>query len=258
MASEGRVMSRYITVLVLLGTLHFGGIVSLANSPVVNHELTLKLKTPVRQYTLKASSFLEALMQVADQFRIPMGIAWVDTPPARTRVSLSLKSTTVEEIIEAIAKSQPGYSVQVSDGVVHIFSTQVPASQNFLLLKVDKFEARHEVVQMAQRRLRELVQDSVAPPMPTRGGIAGSLITNVGEPKISVDVNDAKVYQVLDSLAIASPKKVWVVTFTDSLTGTGFRRTSSLWTAGAIPDSEQPVWNMFSWHESIPPGAYNR
>jgi hypothetical protein len=217
-------------------------------------ELTTKLVTPVHDYDLVADNFVDGLGRVARKFSVPMGITWVNAPPARTPFTLHWKEATVEKILATVVQTQPGYEMQISNGVVHISSTTISPEQNFLLLRIRTFVAHHEVVQMAQRELRLLVQSTVAPPKAGRGGIAGSLITNVGEPKIDIDHNDATVQDILDAIATASAKKIWVVTFSADRvpTVTGFRRTLTLWNNYPIPDEQQPLWDMFGWDESIP------
>jgi hypothetical protein len=37
------------------------------------------------------------------------------------------------------------------------------------------------------------------------------------------------------------------------MSATGYRRTVTLWNNANVPDSEQPVWDMFRWNDSIPP-----
>src|SRR5713226_10456669 len=75
-------------------------------------ELRGKLRAHVHNYNLTANNFIEALTHVAREFQIPLGIAWVSTPAARRKLALSWKGATVQEILEAIAKTQPGYEVQ--------------------------------------------------------------------------------------------------------------------------------------------------
>jgi hypothetical protein len=243
----------YKRILLLLLVFQIQTIIPLGACFAGTDEFQSRLGAPIHDYDLNASSFVEALIHVADEFRIPMGIEWVNTSQARTKIVFSWKKASIREILEGIAKTQPGYQVQVRDGVVRICSTKVPADQSFLHLPVKAFEANREVVQMAARRLRELVKQTVVPPKQGPGGVGCSLVTNVGEPKIDVKLNDVSVEDVLDSLATASAKKIWVVTFADSFipTATGFRRTLTLSNGATVPDDEQPVWDMFAWDESV-------
>ena len=188
---------------------------------------------------------------MADRFQIPTGIEWISCPATQARLVASLANGTVEEMFQAVLATQSGYRMITSNGVVRVIATTIPPDQNFLLLKVRSFEVRQELVEMAQQQLRNVVQATVVPPKPGGGGLAGSLISNVGEARIDVRVTDATVEDVMNALAIASVKKVWVVTFTESpaLTATGFRQTTTLRNSSPVPDDEQPVWETFRWDE---------
>lgn len=218
-------------------------------------DLDSSLDAVIHDYHLAGSNFLDALARVSREFRVPMGIAWVNTAAAKTEVSFSWKDATLRSIIEAVAKSQPGYRVGISNGVVHVLSVDILPEQNFLQLRIESFQVRHELVEMASRRLRNLVRERVSPTRSGEGGVAGSLITNVGDPRIDVEVKNGNARDALDVLVTGpSNKRIWVVTFQDvsTLTATGFRRTLTLWNNSSIPDDEQPVWDTFRWDERIP------
>lgn len=223
-------------------------------------DLDAKLRVIVHNHQLQASNFVEALTRAASQFQVPIGIEWVNTSRAKARVTLSWKDATVREIFDAIVKTQPDYEMQAKNGVVHVYSAKlIPDRQNFLRLSVNQFEVDREVVEMASWKLRERVRLTVSPPSPQPGpgGVGGSFITNMGEPKISLKLNNVSVEDALDALAVASTRKIWIVTFSDdtTLTPTAFRRTLTVWNKSPIPDNEQPVWDMLRWGDAIPADA---
>jgi hypothetical protein len=236
--------------LVLRIAIRFFWIFPLATCYGQEADLDAKLAIPVHDYALTANSFAEGLLEVASQFRIPIGIQWVSSPKTRARFAVDRTDATVKGIIEAIVDSQPGYRINVNNGVVHITTAEVNPKQNFVLLPVRSFDARQELVEMAQQKLRDLVKAETVPPKAAAGGVAGSLISNVGEPRIDVHVTDATVEDVLDALATASTFKIWVVTFNEDpgLTPTGFRRTATLRNGSEVPDDDQPVWETFGWN----------
>jgi hypothetical protein len=214
-----------------------------------------KLSTRIDSYSLNENSFIEALLRVGDDFHIPLGVAWVNTTSARLSVTNTWKGASLQEIIEWITNTQPGYQVSVSDGVVHILSSNVPSNQNFLFLKIDKFAAHQDTLEVASANLRKLVKRIVSPPPPQlqTGGTGGSIFGKAGEAPVDLQVNNATVEQILDSLAKASTDSLWVVTFSDNLilTPTGYRRTSQLRNKTPIPEDEQPVWDYFRWDDRI-------
>ncbi len=225
--------------------------------PQSSEDVSARLRTRVHDYNLSAVNFVEALAHVGSEFHIPMGIVWVNTPEARAKLSLSWKDAKVREIIEAIAKTQPGSVVEVREGVVHVHPLKsIPDRQNFVKLRIKGFEVRNEVVELASRRLHDLVRSTVFPQAAPerRGGIGGSLGANAGDPKITVQLRNVTVEDVLDTLAVASARKIWIVTYSadPTLTGTGFRRTLTLWNTFPIPDEAQPLWDLLHWGEAIP------
>ena len=171
---------------------------------------------------------------------------------------MSWIGATVQEIIEEIVATQAGYQVQASNGVVHVSSTEIAPEQNFLLIKINEFAVRQEVLPLAMRDLHNLVTLTVSPPrIQGNTGITGSMSSlgfNLDEPKLDLQLEHASVEEILDSLTKVSPSKIWIATFEDSfiLTSGGFRRTMSLWTDSPVPDKEQPVWDMFRWGQPTP------
>ena len=215
-------------------------------------QLDAKLHAAVPEYNLNGDTFITALLRVSDEFQIPLGVDWIAAPSALEKLFLSWHDTSVMNIVEAIVHSQPGYEMRVDGSILHVSSTAIPRGQDFLNLKIHSFDVRDQVVQIAERQLRGAIVATVAPQKV--GGILGSLATSPNEPTITIKREDTSVREIMDSLITVSRKKIWVVTFVDSfiLTTTGFRRTMSLWNNAPVPDSEQPLWNMFSWDDPLP------
>jgi hypothetical protein len=250
----------FSTLVLLALTLNSSPAMRPALSGAAPDELAARLRVRIPKYDLSAESYIDALTRAASQFRIPMGIEWVDTPAAREKLSLSWKNATVKEILWAIAHSRRGYVAEIKNGVVHVYPSRlIPDKQNFLRLKIGHFEAIQQVVQMASRNLDERVKLTVSPPKPRHGGggVMGSLGVNPDDPELTVRLNNASVEEVLDALAVASNRKIWIVTFSrdPTLTPTGFRRTLSLWTTSPVPDNEQPVWDLLHWGDQLPSPA---
>lgn len=206
-------------------------------------DVSAKLDKRVLNYNLGLSNFVEALVQVGTDFQIPIGITWVNTPGARAERAFAWKDATVQEIIEAVAKTQPGFQVLVKNGVVHVFSPELPPErENFLTMKIKAFRVRDEYAEMASFKLHNLVTP--------RNHAGFSIGANI-EPKISLELTNSTAEDVLDALIVASALKIWVVTFSSdpTLTTAGFRRSMSLW--GDTP-SPEPVWDLLHWGDKIP------
>jgi hypothetical protein len=238
-------------------TLLFYCLVSHAQTSSAPNDVAAKLAVRVSSYDLDAKNFVDALMQTSSHFEIPMGIEWVDTPLAKARLARSWKNTTVQQILSGIIRTQRDYEFAVENGVFHVYSrTLIPSGQNFLRVKLGRFNVQHGVVEMASRNLAERVRSIVSPPKPQQqgGGVISSLGVNPDDSEISVELSDPTVRDTLDALVVASNRKIWIVTFSQdsAVTSTGFRRTSGLWMSSPVPDNDQPVWDLFHWGDAMP------
>lgn len=213
-------------------------------------ELRARLAAHVKGYTVSADNFADALVKVAGNFKIPMGIAWVRTSAAARPVRLAWKDTNVRGIIQGITHTQSGYGVGIEGSVVHVYPRAlVPQRDDFLSLTLPQFEI-HDVAEIASRHLGQLVRLRVAPPRPTvPGGMGFSQFVEAGDPNISISLRNPTAAEALDAIVLASPFKVWLVTFAPghSLMPTGFRRTVSPVSGQAVPDADQPFWELLKW-----------
>jgi hypothetical protein len=223
-------------------------------------ELSQRLQGVIHYYSVRNLSFVEALTQVAHDFQIPMGIEWVKPASGQSPLTLSWTDVPVEQVLQTIVTSEKGYRMDLVGGVVRISPPEiVPDSQNPLKTKIDRFFVQEVPVEVASRRLHDLLVGTITPPTPEQGasgGIGRSGASNLDDPNINLLVRNSTVEDILDSLTLVSARKVWIVTFSDSaaLNQGRFRRTLSLWNSAPIPDEEQPVWDMFHWGDSLPKG----
>jgi hypothetical protein len=208
------------------------------------------LDTRVPTFGLGSVDFLGALMQVSKDFQIPMGIVWVNSMPTRKPTTLSWKDRTVREILADIVQTQSGYRMALRDGIVHIFPYGlIPNGEDFLHMKIEDFETRNTVLELALFKLHMLVN-------PIRGSFQLS-VAGPGDSKVSLELKDVTVQNILDALAVASNRKIWIVTYSlgAGKTPRGFRRTSSLFTDLEVPDNQQPIWYFHRWGDPLPPAA---
>jgi len=190
-----------------------------------------------------SGTFVDCLGKVAQSFNIAMGISVLKTAGTDKSRTVSYKNTTLREIIEAVAKTEPNYEVFVSDGVVRVATKAIPPAQNFLNLRLPDFSAKGSASSVKATLWTQLNQR--ISPDPLRG-YAGSVFMSSTEPKLNLTFSNATVGEILDSIALLSDFKIWLVTFEDNLnlTPSGFRRTELLFPADPTPDEGQPAWEM--------------
>jgi hypothetical protein len=178
-----------------------------ATVPAGPEDVAAKLRKHVRNYDLGVSSFVGALVHLSNDFQIPMGIAWVNTPATRATRPLAWNEATIQQIIESIAKTQPGYKVQVMYGVLHVYvAGGIPESENFLRLQIKSFHVDNELTELASWKLHNLITP--------RDYSGFSTAANV-DPRIDLDLKESTVERIFDAFVLASKRKIWVVTFSD-------------------------------------------
>lgn len=218
-------------------------------------DLQTKLQAQVGGYSVNANDFLAALQEVARKFEIPLGVEWFKDEKTEQPVSRSWGNVSVKDIFDELARSEDGYEMVISNGLVHVRPASFHSGrQDFTALEIDTFDAHGVVIEGANRRLHELIAMTMVPTSPSSGpvGTAGSQLSSGGERLLTVHLSHATVRDVLDRLALASDRKIWVVTFVDGSTPTRFWRTRSLWSSEIPADDQQPVWDNFRWGDKIP------
>jgi len=208
--------------------------------------LSAKLNRRVSNYKLVGTAFLGALIRVSSDFEIPMGVTWVDTEAARKPVDLSWRSASIREVIEAVTRTQPGYSFHVHNGVAHI-AVSIPRDQNFLAIRLQQFNVQNQPVELAYFKLRTLL-------LTPEHGKRQVSVAGPGDSQVTVRLDNATVEEVLDALCLSSNRKIWIVTFSpnDRLTAQGLRRSLSIWTDKPT-ESETPHWDVMKWGDPMPP-----
>lgn len=231
------------------------------HDPVVESAgLSEKLDRPVRAYVLSAPDFLSALLAVGGRFEIPMGIEWERTPSMTRSIHCTWRDKTVRHIFESLTRGEPGYSVEVSDRVLHVFQGSVRHDRhNFLNLRLNTFQVENEYIGIAGRKLQARLHREAfySPPVtaPARArpfGEGGSIFTGQGDRKVSFQEQNASVRAILDRFISVAGFKVWIATFIPGppLPQTGLLRSASPTTGRPLPDPAQPSWELLMWGQN--------
>jgi len=218
--------------------------------------LEVKLASTVEEYSVNAEDPLNALLEVAADFQLPIGIQWIRN--MGKPVSRSWEQTTISGLLSDIAAAGGKYHIDVNNGVVHIGPAGLMGTENDVLdLKLDSFEVSNRYVRFALVNLRQRVQPLMVPEHVVKGGYAGSVPTGAGDRPVTLKLTNPTVRDVLDALCLAADLKVWLVGYTSSPTKTsaGFLRTASRWEekASEVSDFSQPFIDMQTWGTPVGP-----
>ncbi len=230
--------------LLLLFSCCFFHFVSMAQS---HADLARRLDQQVPQYSISGKNLLGTLIQISNDFQIPMGICWELNEHSDSEEQFSWKKATVRSMIEDIIKSQPGYKTEVSASIVHILAP-IPDRQNFLSLRIGNFSLQDEFVEMANYRLHDLA--GTFPSGSRQISVAGP-----GDSRVTLDLTDATLGAALDAIVGASNRKLWVVTFSSDthLGSRGFRKSLLLWNDRSKASHDEPTWAFLRWGDPPPP-----
>ena len=212
--------------------------------------LEATLASTVGEYSVSAADPLNALLKVASDFQLPMGIEWIKD--ATGPVNRSWKQTTVSNVLSDIAAFGGRYLIDTSDGVVHIAPAAWKGTGSDILdLRLDSFEVSDQYVRFAvdddlHTRVRLLMEPETA-----SLGYIGSIITGYGDRRVTVKLMNPTVRDVLDALCLAADLKVWLVGYTSSPTksSAGYSRTASLWedSNSEVDAFSQPFIAIQAW-----------
>jgi hypothetical protein len=222
-----------------------------------HNEFRERLEGRVREYTVSERSRLWALLRVAKDFDVPLGIEWVHRSGPEQPVSCTWQDRSVLEIVTDLA-SVEGYGVEIQEGILQIFSDRIRAAKwNFLNLILDRFSAKNEMLGMAQGRLYNLLRHTIKQPKPVApwGGIAGSIGIGAGGNRlVTVDLENATLREILCRLVVSAGGHSWVVIFPENpeVMQGGFARGLELYSLNSPPDGRQPVFALVPW-EFQPP-----
>jgi hypothetical protein len=215
------------------------------------------LQASVHDYTLSSDTFLQALLQVSERFHVPMGIEWVRNEQSLRKVSLHWGHANVLQVIKTLAGTQKGYDFETRNSVVHVFPAGSPSdTSDFLNVRIAKAEVKNGTILVGDETLTDWLRPIIRPRSPpdphTAVDIAFGGPTSP-EPSIDLAFQDVSVRDILDRLALATDRKIWVVTYPASrgFTPTGFRRVESLFAHDFIPTDYQGFWITFRWGERV-------
>jgi hypothetical protein len=204
-------------------------------------DLSSQLAKPAN-YQPKATTTLKQLIEVAQHYRIPMGIEWIhDEKTEAAPLPEATKSRTVNDLISAILQHSPGYVALSRDGVLQIAKTDfLDEPDNFLNLRLSEFKMQDANVFDAELLLKIHILMTLHPTNGYGGGYdyGGPRDDGFDKKNITLAGNDLSVREILNKIAIANGNALWVVQFSPSqkMASEPFRAQVSLDDGQTQPD----------------------
>ena len=191
-------------------------IVALAATGTAAQDLQTKLAQRA-DFIPAAATVREQLVEVAQHYKIPMGIEWV--PHAEEKqVKLDADGApTVQALLNLILQAAPDYSLVVNDQVVNVSQTRYAVdSYNFLNLRIEEFNLTKADVYAAEAELRFKIHANLHPERYV-GGMNGGYgegfpaDTGLNVKNISFAGRNLSVRNILDRIIFANGNELWLV-----------------------------------------------
>lgn len=171
----------------------------------------------VTEFVPKAVAPVDQLIEVAQRFKIPMAIEWVErTRTAPPDEKLPSRKRSVRELIEEIASVSPEHRVIVDDGLVRIYSpTESLHPFNFLNIRLKSFSVKDGDLFDAEGQLRWAIKFKLEPEKYKYGfnggyGHGGNHVFEI--PKFTLSESDVTIREILNHITLAQGNALWVAT----------------------------------------------
>jgi len=188
----------------------------LAPGGVVAQEVEAKLAQRA-DFVPAAQTVREQLVEVAQHYKIPMGIEWVLRPEEKAVKLSAGEAPTVLALLNLILQATPPCSVNVRNGVVNVSDSRYAVdSRNFLNLRIDELTLTKANVYDANFELRLRINMTLHPER-YAGGWNGGYGYGVSDKdalainNISFTAKDSTVRDLLDRIVLANGNALWVV-----------------------------------------------
>jgi len=185
------------------------------SGPVVCGEtLTEKLEQQT-DFQPQRLSPVEQLVEVAQKFKIPMAIEWLERPAQASPTSLAFGKGSVLNLLEAIVRRSSEHHLVITDGVVYVFPPAVANHRfNFLNLRVSHYQVTNMPLLGAQYMLRHSINALLYPDLYKYGfggGYGSASDDPFWEANVTVSGDNLTIREILTRITVANGNALWVV-----------------------------------------------
>lgn len=200
---------------VMCGRIFHGAIIPLLMVLVLSSVVYAQtLKERLEQetdFTPSPAAPAEQLIQIAQQFQIPMAIEWVEPEHRPAKPVTEFSKGSVMEIIAAIVNHTPDHQLVVEDQMLYVFSPVVASHPfNFLNLCIESFNVQDESLFGAQAALRTSINMMLYPDLYRcghNGGYGGGHPHSFWERNITFSGRNLTIREILTRIARANAVK---------------------------------------------------
>ena len=216
----------------------------------------------VKNYSLEANSFVDALLKISARFQFPLGVEWVKTADTLRPVRSSRTNTTVKDIIQAVVSMHAGYEWRTEDGVVHVFQRDLVNDDrnplNIVIKSFDEFDEQGETVGWANTILFHKIRNVVRTPELSGLGLAASVLGYPGQPVFHFAAQNVPARKVLNQIVTSGIRtipvkmqRIWIATFPEKpVFSRTFLEVIPMDDPKFVPNQDQPFWILYGWGDT--------
>jgi hypothetical protein len=179
-----------------------------ARQPQARPTLDTKLDKHINNFRTAGRPLLAILVDLAYEYQLPLGIEYVDREAATHAIELEFRDESLRNILLAVVGQLPEYRVAFPPGLIQVYSPQAREDtsdllnkviENFSVVNVDTRDADLELTCSLSRELNA-------------GFCGGSIATGQwGPTRITAHLQNAKVYEIVNTIVAQNGKAVWTV-----------------------------------------------
>jgi hypothetical protein len=166
------------------------------------------LSVRIREFGGENASMAHILVHLAYSQHLPIALEYIDHAALAAHPTPRLRGVTVGEALRTIVAVCPEYSVDVSHGVVEIYSPLARRDgSNLLNTIIPRFTVTNLDAGVASAALLDAVFAQRRPGMSVAHSVAG-----VGGERLSLSVMNMPVYAILNKIIALQGGSIWTVT----------------------------------------------
>jgi hypothetical protein len=171
-----------------------------------NLALDRKLDTKVPVFNTQGESFAKSFLNLVCGYKLPAALEYVDKDAIQRPLSLTVRKAPLRDVIRALVAKLPEYRVTFVDGTVDVYSPQARRDPNNLLNTViPAFSVNYESLNGASTELASLLRAQITPGV----GLIGNVLESPDEPKITLNLRNKPVREILCAIIEANGSAVW-------------------------------------------------
>jgi hypothetical protein len=168
-----------------------------------------KLDKRVEHFDASGRTLIASVLDLAYEYDIPVGLESISHDAATRPINFETRGQSVRGILVTIVQKLPDYRVSFLNGMVDIYVPKAREDPSNLLNKVIKdFSATELDTHDAALQLSCALSHELEPSNGCGGSVA---LGQWGALKITVHLQNAKVYEILNAIVAQNGKAIWTV-----------------------------------------------